>query len=267
LRQQEFVVPHIGTHAHTFLREPTLTLSDPEYDLYLDSLQVIEEVKITSGDEYRKKAVQIMDDKLAVRAIIQVSVKSQFIDDQQMSFQDWLMYLLGISTVEYDGVIQTWHEKVKHDLVRPTTIIKHWDNDILNTFGGEVNFDGPVDIAARDFEAFIRVMPHSEFPSGSSCLCTTYMEFTDLYLNSKYNSTITDFTGRGLTFANMEELRDVCSQSRIWGGMHYPEAVPAGEQICEGLGTLGLDYVNELKNGAAYFNPHYYGQPLPSCPP
>merc|ERR1719446_131775 len=48
-----------------------------------------------------------------------------------------------------------------------------------------VTFFGPVDIAARDFEAFIRVMPHPEFPSGSSCLCTTYQEFTDMWMTDR----------------------------------------------------------------------------------
>jgi len=273
LKRQEFVVPHIGRYAHTFLREPTLTLSDPGYDLYNDSLQVIEELRLTAGDQYKKDAVELFDNKLLLRKIIQTAVRLQF--PTELSFQDYLLYLYGISMAEHDGVVQAWHEKAKHDLVRPTTVIKHWDSDILNTYSGDITVDGPVQIAARDFEALIRVMPHPEFPSGSSCLCTAYMEFTDIYLLSRFGRTVKDFTSiprdtQGDTrfmFANMTDLRDHCSESRIWGGIHYRPAVPAGEQICVGLGQLAYDYVVEMKNDSTFGagGPYYRGDSRPTC--
>ena len=160
--------------------------------------------------------------------------------------------------------------KWAHDLVRPTTAIKHWGNDYLYTYGGDDSLPGPVQIKARDFEAYIRVMPHPEFPSGSSCLCTAYYEFTDIYLSNMYNDTLKDIgwseSGRKYTLANLEELRDICGESRLWGGMHYTAAIPAGESICSGLGQLALDYVQRLKNNAAFANAHYSGDKLGRCP-
>jgi len=267
LKNQEFVVPHIGEHAHTYLRAPSLTLTDPEYDLYADSLLVIEEVRITSGDDYRKAAVKVFDDKLKVRSIIQGNFRNQI----DVSLQDYIIYLYGMSMAEYDGVIQAWHEKVAHDLVRPTTVIKHWDNDMLMTFGGDVDHDGPVDIAARDFEAFIRVMPHPEFPSGSSCLCTAYMEYTDLYTDSNFDTTLKYIDHKEMdtqfNFTDMTDLRDHCSISRIWGGIHYAAAVPAGEDICTGLGELGFEYVTKMKNGSTFgkSGPLYKDDERPIC--
>merc|ERR1711935_20555 len=255
LVQQEFVVPHIGKRAKTYLRTPTLTLSDPGYDLYGDSLQVIEEVKITSGDQTRKSAVKIFDNKQGVRAMIQTTVEKQHIKSRDMSFQEYLLYLIGISTAEYDGLVQAWHEKVEHDIVRPTTVIKHWDDDILNTYGGDPSTEGPVDIYARDFEAFIRVMPHGEFPSGSSCLCSIYAEFTDLYLVAKYNRTITDIK----QYADMTELSDVCGVSRVWGGLHYPPSIGAGVEVCSGLGTLASIWTLDLEGSSTFSNAYYKG--------
>merc|ERR1712154_556951 len=143
---------------------------------------------------------------------------------------------------EIDALVQAWAEKVKHDLVRPTTVIKYWDDDILYTFGGVRTATGPVEIEARDFEAFIRVMPHGEFPSGSSCLCSTYKEYTDKWTMDHYNGTITNFDNvyNSLNFTDMAELAQICGESRLWGGMHYEAAIPAGEQACAGLGTLGV---------------------------
>jgi len=266
LKNQEFVVPHIGKYAHTYLREPSLTLSDPEYDLYADSLQVIEEVKMTSSDNYKKAAVKLFDDKGRVRRVIQTHLRNKF----NFSFQDYLLYIYGMSAGEYDGIVQAWHEKTAHDLVRPTTVIKHWDDDMLMTFGGDPDHDGPVEIAARDFEAFIRVMPHPEFPSGSSCLCTTYMEFTDIYTNDLFGRMPEDIVhwedDIKFTFTNMTDIRDHCSDSRIWGGVHYPAAVPAGEEICEGIGNLAFQWVTETKQGSNFNNkPYYHNDERPMC--
>jgi len=267
LVQQEAIAPHVGFKANTYLREATLTLEDPGYDLYQDSLQVIEEVKITSGDELRKNEVRFFDNKIGVRGMIQAAVTSQLASDGSMSFQEFLVYLVGMSTAEHDGLVQAWKEKVAHDLVRPTTVIKHWDDDLLFTFGGNRNANGPVEIAARDFEAFIRVMPHGEYPSGSSCLCTAYMEFTDVFLTEMYGRTITNIRPNGFNriYANMTEVRDICGESRIWGGMHYPAAVPAGVQVCAGLGTLGSEYAKTLLNNVTLANPWYRGDGRPIC--
>jgi hypothetical protein len=267
LKQQEFVAPHIGFNAQHYLREPRILLEDPEYDLYQQSLDVIEEVRHTSSNMTRKDAINLMDNKLFVRRTIQKAAIAQFAESGEMSFEDYLLYLWGISTVEIDSMLQAWKEKVHHDLVRPTTVIKYWDDDMLLTFGGQRGADGPVEIAARDFEAFIRVMPHGEFPSGSSCLCTGYMEFTDLFLSRSYGRSITDFGSEynDFVYDDMEHLRHICGQSRIWGGMHYPEAVPAGEEACAGLGLLGLRMIGEIRNNSPFPNPWYFGTPRPVC--
>ena len=188
------------------------------------------------------------------------------------SFQDEILFKVGLSTVEYDAVVQAWAEKKYHDLVRPTTVIKHWGNDNLYTYGGDPEVDGPVTIKARDFEAHIRVMPHPEFPSGSSCLCTAYYEFSDIFFQNRYNDTLSDlvweFKGNEYVLEDMEELRDACGQSRLWGGMHYGAAIPAGEEICSGLGQLSYDYVTTLKNGSTFSGgrgPWYFGDELGEC--
>jgi len=248
MQQQESVVPHLGQKATTWLRPVTSNLVDPQYDIYEESLEVIEQLKITSGDDYRKEQVQIMDNKLNVRYIIRIGMADQYTND--IPFQEYLLFVHGMSMAEYDGVVQAWHEKRRHDVVRPTTFIKNWDTDILNTFGGDINHNGPVDIAARDFEALIRVMPHAEFPSGSSCLCTAYMEFVDEYTKQKLGSTLEDINVFDSIYKNMTDVRDICSESRVWGGMHFKEAIPAGIEICEGLGSLGLEWINDMKDSS-----------------
>jgi len=266
LLQQEFVVPHIGTQAKTYLREATLTLEDPNYDLYEESLIVIEEVRVTSRNQRRKNQVELFDNKLRVRRQIQEAILDQFAESQEMSFQEYMMWFAGISNAEHDAVVQAWHEKVAHDLVRPTTVIKYWNDDTLFTYGGDRSQNGPTTIKARDFEAFVRVMPHGEFPSGSSCLCTAYMEFTDVYLTQEFGRSVTNFRDSyNYRYADMTALRDVCGASRLWGGMHYVASIEAGEQICSGLGTLGAEWVGTYRNNATFPNMWYRGNQRPVC--
>lgn len=270
LKHQEFITPHIGFTADTYLRSPTLTLQDPQYDLYEESLLVVERLANTTYDQYKKDAIRVFDDKLLVRGIVQTAMKETY--SEFNSFQEYYIYLTGMGIVEYDGIIQAWQEKTYHDLVRPTTVIKHWGEDDLYTFGGNKELMHPVNIKARDFEAFIRVMPHAEFPSGSSCLCTTYYEYTDAYTTDVYNETLSDIswtnreTGNTYVLADLEALRDVCGESRLWGGMHYTAAIDAGSQVCSGLGVLALDYVTTLRNNATFNNPFYINDSLEACP-
>ena len=75
---------------------------------------------------------------------------------------------------EVDSIIITWKEKVRHDLVRPTTLIHSLgDEEVESAMGTH---------KARDWAPHIRVMPHSEFPSGSACICKSLQEFFDAFV-------------------------------------------------------------------------------------
>lgn len=277
LKRQEFTMPHIGLKAKTYLRDVSITLQDPEYDLYQESLDVIERVRDTATDVMKQDAIQAFDGKLGVRGMITLALRGQFGQPRIHSYQDEVLFKVGLSSVEYDAVVQAWAEKAYHDLVRPTTVIKHWDDDQLFTFSGDRSMPGPTTINARDFEAYIRVMPHAEYPSGSSCLCTSYYEFSDIFFEEMYGEkleTIEWFgpegTGRSYILENMEALRDICGESRLWGGMHYAAAIPGGEQVCSGLGQLAYSYIQTMKNGSEFNTgdaggPWYWGDELPSC--
>lgn len=69
---------------------------------------------------------------------------------------------------EIDATVLAWREKLAKDLMRPTTYINRWGEDGVRT--GQPDISGPVEIRTASFEVLTRVMPHSEFPSGSACL-------------------------------------------------------------------------------------------------
>jgi len=256
LRRQEFVVPHIGSAGKTYLREPTMMTDTPTYNYRQASLDVITELAEAAEDPKKMAQIAFFDDKLDVRHLFQRETRLQFAPEH--SFQDHILYIFGLSAGEYDGVIQGWKEKVRHDLVRPTTVIKSWGDEIIRTYSADAGDGQAVDINARDFEAFLRVMPHGEHPSGSSCLCKTYQEFTDAFTMDRYGGVVTGATethrGETLIWETTADILDACGQSRLWGGLHYPQAIPDGEQICAGLGQLAYNWIQMTKNNEEWFH-------------
>ena len=77
---------------------------------------------------------------------------------------------------------------MRFDRVRPTTVIQRWGDGKINIFNGNAASTDPEHTKARDFQSFIRVMPHSEYPSGSASICTAYAEYVDLYTQEFYGT-------------------------------------------------------------------------------
>jgi hypothetical protein len=261
--RQEHVTPHIGfkvsPHAYEFKEAPP-----PEYDFMVEADLVVQRLADTAGNQTKKDMIPFYDNKLFVRSLLQRSVKKQF---PQMSFGMWIVYLMGLSTAEIDSLVNCWREKVVHDIVRPTTVIQRWGEDIINTYGGDPSATGPVDIRAEDFHAYVRVMPHAEYPSGSASLCTAYAEFTGAFTNYVFFENLnvlkvggpdgeqsgcgqdTVFSwGCGESFhtPTLEEFADVCGESRLWGGMHFSASTAAGAELVKGIGFEAGKYMAGL---------------------
>lgn len=194
-------------------------------------------------------------------------------DNYETSFQDLLLRMYAVSLFEYDGVIQVWREKVRHNLVRPTTVIKHWDDDMIYTYGGNISLDEPVAIPARDFESLLSPHePSPEFPSVNSCFCEALREFFDLYTVEMYGEKIENYffidTSHGTIYflEDMTKFRDDCAAAQVFAGVHFTASVTGGIELCSGLGTLAFEYINDVKNGSDFNGGWYVGDDLPECP-
>ena len=98
------------------------------------------------------------------------------------------LFISGYTTAEYESIIHAWREKRIWDLVRPTTLIKNGvAGDPITTYGGP--YQGVQTINAEDFEAHTRVMPHSEYPSASACICLALIQSNTKFLEDKYGIT------------------------------------------------------------------------------
>jgi len=163
--------------------------------------------------------------------------------------EEMLLHSFGETSVVHDSGVAVWKKKLLTSRIRPTTLIqsvhpersfKLWDNQTVQ---------------GKHFQARIRVMPHSEFPSGSSCVCQTIEEFvTTLWpflLSVPYAAEATPVILPSTSLAiipgtlqpnpsssgyTATSLNERCGATRLEGGMHFSQAVPAGTHLSTGMG-------------------------------
>ena len=269
---QEFVTPHIGQKAEfRYLPESereTRVIRKPNYSKKRDmeAREVIHQMALLNDTS--KVEIEAFDDKLYIATTIIGTFVNKILGAGQAGFVDTQLgqegYLLslervlhfsqGLTATEYDSIIIAWKEKVRYSLVRPTTVIKELGEERISTWAP----GGVQDFAAKDFEAYIRVMPHAEYTSGSSCLFQALEEYIKGYLaalgldtgfpvefppvakgQSKVEPGIVPASEVVLRYESLEDMAEAGSQSRFKGGMHLRDSVPAGIELCSGI----ADYV------------------------
>ena len=153
---------------------------------------------------------------------------------------------------------------MSHDLVRPTTRIQDQMTD--EQFDTWVKGKGTQTLQGKEFESFIRVMPHAEFPSGSSCIFQHLYEFTEDWIINNLDITtsppiilgdfpvgssisepgITPAKTLKLSASSLLELRNLGDQSRLDGGMHFTASTEKCHQLCGGIGHLAANFTAKL---------------------
>ena len=270
--RQQHVTPHIGTQA----KPAVLTRAEidarsapwPSYDYNEEAVLVTQQLAATAVSDDKKVMIEFFDNKLNVAGVVIGAVAFA----QRLGYEQVLNYVLALTAGENDGIILAWKEKVNHDLVRPTTWIQtEMANVEFDTYAGP--YKGIKRIKGKNFESYVRVMPHSEYVSGSACICQALMELTDNWMvlndpntdpstfsielptfvqgSSRTEPGVTPAQDITMTFQNMQELRDACGQSRLDGGMHFTEAVTASYELCEGVGTAASQLAYGLFNGGS----------------
>jgi len=279
--RQEHVTPHIGKTAKRAILSDkdfkSRSIKAPKYDYDQEALLVIERLAETAQDDMKKAMIEFYDNKIKVIFSVLNSVVSY-----GLTFEQLLNFVFGITSSEYDSILVSWKLKVRKDLVRPTTWIQEqMSNTEFQTYGGP--FQGLKTIKGKEFESWVRVMPHSEYISGSACICQSIKDFTEEWMELTNGDLAgpnifvsggsiavpiaTDQTGReapflqgssktepGLTPASnltlvaetMTVFRDQCGESRLDGGMHFSKSVPDAYALCAGIGNQAAFYSMDL---------------------
>jgi len=271
----DHVVPHIGLTAELKIISrselESKSAPNPKYNYKTEVDLVLDRLKDLATNDTAKMLVEFFDNKVSVFNTVLFTLQLAL----DWTFEERALFIVGYESSQYTAIVQSWLEKRRWDLIRPTTRIKRKrKNDILETYGGP--FKGVQQIKGKDFESYIRVMPHSEYPSGSGCICKVVQEFVDKYLEERHGITdsmiiplplpfpganffaagsskiepgVTPQNDLYISMSTMTELSDNCAQSRLWGGMHFTKSITAAQQLCDGIGLKGYEYINSLLNG------------------
>jgi len=225
---------------------------DPKYNLAEEMEKVFERGADLVDNDEKQSLVYIMDNKLVLLGRILTAAEKI----ETWSYESRALFMLGYTAAEHDAVVAAWREKVRHDLVRPTTVSQEMLEEREVTW-----YDGSK-VSTKQWTPIIRVMPHAEYPSGSMAICQAIADFTRMWMQEMLG--IEDLattwmvakgsTPEGLpkedwmgTMETLEMLAETCGESRLWGGMHFTAAVPAGKDLVDGLGAHHYEYTKILR--------------------
>ena len=90
--------------------------------------------------------------------------------------EEILLHTLGETVAVHDSGVAVWKNKLQNSRIRPTSVIQALFPERRFTINNNISIPG------KYFQALVRTMPHSEYPSGSSCVCQVIDEYlTDLW--------------------------------------------------------------------------------------
>eukprot|EP00656_Telonema_subtile_P055115 TRINITY_DN843_c0_g1_i2.p1 TRINITY_DN843_c0_g1~~TRINITY_DN843_c0_g1_i2.p1 ORF type:complete len:575 (+),score=126.58 TRINITY_DN843_c0_g1_i2:149-1873(+) len=254
---QEHVVPHIGeTGRGIFMSDSehcALTADDPNYDYDVENQLVLD--RGAALTDVQKAKIELFDGKVTSIVPLLAQYYARLSGPNVIDRFEFIKPDSVIISVLYEAVMVVWREKIRHDRVRPPSRI-HEDlqGTNVNSYAGANQ--GTQSFPAEQWEPYIRTMPHSEYPSASSCVCEAFrtamiaLQTDDVAGNlggaplvlpvEAGSSTVEENQPPAqivLTFSSWSEIASQCAQSRLDGGMHYTASVPAGKQLCSSIGT------------------------------
>lgn len=171
----------------------------------------------------------------------------------------------GEMIAQHDAVLVAWKEKRRHDLVRPTTMIRRFlSGKMVNAYRGFRFGNGM--ISADEWEPLLQVQPHSEYPSASAVICAASLERLQadleeivgpngtipLYVTQIPPATIPGNPVKTTVTVRFETLKEAafsCGESRLYGGVHFEPAVTEGFKLGEGIGKAAFEHAKDLIEG------------------
>jgi len=266
--KQEHVTPFIGftgrLHGIDKAVFEGFTVSEHTYDYDEQAAYVLEQSKNMATNDTQKMLIEFFDSKFT--SILPLQIEWGIINGFDQ-FDFWLNDMVLVNSL-YDATMLVWKKKIEENAVRPTTVVHGLiDEQEVLTYAGPS--EGIKSVKGKDWQPYIRTMPHAEYPSGSACICTAFAE--TLQLLSEGSDTIsplplvrqfpagssikepgiTPASNITIVFTKWSEVETLCGQSRLYGGMHFDQSVPAGHSLCSGLANYVFDRVNLLKAGNA----------------
>eukprot|EP00456_Euglypha_rotunda_P017670 TRINITY_DN160_c0_g1_i1.p1 TRINITY_DN160_c0_g1~~TRINITY_DN160_c0_g1_i1.p1 ORF type:complete len:417 (+),score=29.96 TRINITY_DN160_c0_g1_i1:118-1251(+) len=166
---------------------------------------------------------------------------------------DWVVWEFVVNAAVWDSVVVAWSTKRKRDVVRPITAVRFlYQDDLIYSWGGPGK--GNVYQRGAAFKPWLKTMAHSEYPSGSSCMCASFAEANRQFFNG--NDSFANFAfpvtagSSGVEpgfvpavnmtvgpFATFTQYAQTCGQSRAYAGVHFQQSIVDALEVCKHVGA------------------------------
>ena len=264
---QQFVTPQFAkTRPYSYRTPKAFHVPRPvasmikNRKLYIEQVDQVLAASAAMTDE-QKMMAELFDNK-----INSLGFSALFASiSQGLSLEQFVWYDFLTNMAAYDTGIIIWQEKARYDAVRPFSAIRHiYKNRKVTAWGGP--YQGTVtDLPASEWESYLPVADHPEYPSASASFCSAHATSSRLFLGSDVlnwsfpvpqgSSTIEPgFTPQSdieISFSTWTEFENTCGQTRFWAGVHFPAAIPAGQAIGRDIGARAYQFLIDHTDGTA----------------
>ncbi|MBI0399649.1 vanadium-dependent haloperoxidase [Cyclobacterium marinum] len=155
-------------------------------------------------------------------------------EQSNLSFEETIKINCLVSIGLMDGFISCWDEKYRSDRIRPETAIRK--------------------IIDPSYQPLLQTPPFPEYLSGHSTISTTAAVILTHFFGEDYQYTDTVEEQYGLgsrEFTSFMQASEEASISRLYGGIHYMDAITRGQDQGEEVGNWILksyqDHLNKTK--------------------
>ena len=132
--------------------------------------------------------------------------------------------LVGITLM--DGFISCWDEKYRSNRIRPETYINRY-----------------IDVK---WQPLLQTPPFPEYTSGHSVISTASAELLSYLLGNEFSftdDTEVMFELQPRTFSSFRHAADEAAISRLYGGIHYRDAIEQGQVEGRAVGNFIVEHL------------------------
>ncbi|MCC3653755.1 MULTISPECIES: vanadium-dependent haloperoxidase [Streptomyces] len=221
---------------------------------------------------YKRQADEVL--RASANLTDEQKLKAEFFNDKLIfasgfmgEVSDDLMEFIHSATAShiagFDVMLASWYNKRKYDAPRPFTAIRYlYAGEKLRAWGGPGK--GTVDdMPAEDWQSYLQVSDHPEYPSGSTAFCAAQAEVgklvgggdkTDIRYDVEKGGSyiepgVTPAKDTSIRWTDWNEMVDDCAKSRVWGGVHFRAATEASKGLGAKVGESSYRYVQSHIEG------------------
>lgn len=225
---------------------------------YKEQVDQVLEYSANLNDEHKLEC-ELFNDKIRGLGFSAIFVAL----DRNMSLIDFVHYDFLTNMAAWDTGIVVWQEKRKWDAVRPFSAVRHvYGDDEVTAWGGP-GLGTVNDIPANEWRPYLNTADHPDHPSGSASFCAAHAQASRLFLgddnlgwtvhfpagSSLQEPGITPAVDTDLHFDTWTDFTERCGYSRLWGGVHFEDAIVDGFPLGEEIGTIAYEFVRAHIDG------------------